>query len=92
MYITFQIQSIKCFYSVLYFIHYNLYTFNMDMFGVERLGLTYEHRRKRLWLSSREKGRWREDMLRKLKHHDHLVKAKSRLVHQFLTGKNKKTP
>lgn len=64
MYITFQVQSIKCFYSVLYFIHYNLYTFNMDTFGAEKLGLTSEHRRKRLWLSAKERGRSREDRLK----------------------------
>lgn len=64
MHITFEVQSIKSIYAVLHFIHYNLYTSNMDTDEFEKLKLPYEVRRKRLWLSSKERGRLREDMLR----------------------------
>lgn len=38
MNITFQVQNIKRIYSVLYFIPYSFYTFNMDIGGVKKLG------------------------------------------------------
>lgn len=46
----------------MYFINYNLYTSNMDTDEVEKLGLIYEDRGK-VWLSSKERGRWREDKI-----------------------------
>lgn len=41
---------------------YNLYTFNMDTDEVEKLKLPWGQKKK-VWLSGKERGRLREDML-----------------------------
>lgn len=54
---------------------YALQTFNMDTSGIEKLGMTYEQTRKRLWLSSKEREEVKRGYAWKLKHPNYLVQA-----------------